>query len=904
MSRHLRSTGTGTRTDTRTPTRACALARSRALARPFASTVALAALCVACGVACGLACGDGGSGNDNNANGNDNDNHNHNGSADGGPTDGEVARDGGEDPPFDEAHYYVAPDGDDANPGTLDQPFGTLGRARQAVREHKASEGLPEGGLVVALRGGTYPVEATFTLGAEDAGDATAPVYWVGYPGEDARLSGGARIDPGDIAAVTSADPLWDRLPTDTRDQVVVVDLAALGLDPGTMRRRGWSTSDRTAPLEVVWDGAMLTLARWPNAGQTDPEDLTADAVVSGDIFGGGSGGGSGGTTFGYLDTTATGNADDGYPSYHANVGGTDYYLYHCTWQWGGGTHSYWFISGADPRTDPDCWPSGITSWLHAGDWPLPELEAFGGSAAEGVWPRTRPEDFAEDGFLRIPETTDDTHFRLPGTRHEGWDATATPWFQGLFHNYWADNTLAGTVDSGGGVTLADAPSYGLSRLQPFFVMNLPEELDTPGEYYVDFTTERLYVWPPGAVAGADVRVTLLEEPLVRVEDTAHLRLVNLTVELGRTRMVELDGVEDVILRDVTLRHGGGDGIRVAGTWSGLERCHLYELGSQAVELTGGHRPSLTRGELFVRNTHIHHWGRWDRTYRVAVRVRGCGHTVAHNHLHDAPHTAILYNGNEHTFEYNRIERVVLEAGDAGAIYTGRDWGYRGNVIRYNLIRDLDSVFGGAVGVYLDDASSGMTVFGNVIYNVAGLATQSGGGRDNLFENNVLVGAERSAHSTDRRAQTANYDFDANGRPDSWNLLGRINVDFDTWYAHPPDGDPIHYQQDPWVTAYPALAAIPNDWSQVAGTHWLDPEGSVFRYNVTWQCGGLISVGTWGGDGATDHYAHIAPNLEDTDPGFVDEANGDLTLRTDSPVYTTPGFVFDPIPFSDIGIEP
>ncbi len=838
------------------------------------------------------ACGD----DDGQGNQNQNQNNANVNGADAGVADARVGSDAGE-PPFDEADYYVAPDGDDANPGTLDEPFLTLGRARQAVRDHKADPGLPDGGLVVALRAGTYTLSETFTLGAEDSGDATAPIFWVAYPGEEVRISGGAVIDPSAFQTVTSSDPLWSRLPTATRDRIQVADLGALGIDPGTLRRRGWGASDRTAALEVVIDGEMLTLARWPNAGQTDPEDLTVDAEVSGDIFGSG-------TTFTYLGTTATGNADDGYANYHANVGGTDYYLYHCTWEYGGGTHTYWFISPADPRTAPDCWPSGSTSWLHSGLWPIPDLDAFGGSASSGVIPRTRPEDFAEHGFLRVPSTSDDTHFQLPGTRYPGWDAGATPWFQGMFHNYWADNTLAGTVDGAGVVTLADSPSYGISRGQPFFVMNLPEELDADGEYYVDHDTDRLYVLPAGALIGADIRVTVLEEPLLSVEGAAALRFVDLIFELGRTRLVNVQDSDDVVFRGVTLRDGGGDGIRIQGTWSGIERCRVYDLGSQAVELDGGHRPTLTRGELFVQNSDIHHWARWDRTYRVGVRVHGCGNTVAHNDLHDAPHSAILFNGNEHTFEYNRIERVVLEAGDAGAIYTGRDWGYRGNVIRYNLIRDLESVFDGAVGIYLDDASSGMTVFGNVIYNVRGLGTQSGGGRDNLFENNVIVLADHSAHSTDRRARTSNHDFASDGRPDSWNLLGRINVDFDSWYAYPPDGDPIAYQQDPWATAYPALAAIPNDWSQVQDSHWQDPEGCLFRYNITWHCGGLISVGTWGGDNATDYYAAIDPNLEETDPGFVDEAGGDLTLRSDSPVYSTSGFQFDPIPFDQIGIEP
>jgi hypothetical protein len=796
-------------------------------------------------------------------------------------------------PPFDEAHYYVATDGDDANPGTLDLPFATLERARLAVRDHKASEGIPDGGLVVALRGGVYERTQTFTLDAEDSGEPDRPVWWVAYPNETVRLTGAAALEPGWFTPADSGDPLWDRLDATARDQIVVADLGAHGLtDYGTLAHRGFSTGNVHAPLELFVDGAPLELARWPNRGQTDPEDPTADAEVSGDLFGAS-------TLFAYTGTTATGNADDGYANFAANVGGTDYHLYHCTWEWGGATHRYWFISTHDPVTDPACWPDSDTSWLVSGEWPIPPLQPFGGAATAIVIARTRPVDFAEHGFLRTPDALSNTSFTFPGTRHQRWTQADDLWFQGLFEHLWADDTLPGAIDAGGTVTLTEDPAYGLLPFRPFFVLNLAEELDTPGEWWLDRSAGRLYLYPLAPLGNADIAVSLLDDPLLDVTDASHLRFVDLTFEHARGNLALAAGVADVVFRGVTFRGSGADAVRLSGTDSGLDRCLVTDSGGAAVQLTGGDRPTLTPGHLFVRQTELARFGRWDRTYKVGVRIYGCGNEVTHNHFHDAPHTAILYNGNDHRIEYNRIERVVLEASDAGAIYTGRDWGYRGNLIRFNLIRDLESVFGGVVGVYLDDASSGMTVYGNIIYNVNGLGTQSGGGRNNHFENNIIVDAKSAAHSTDRRANTCNYDFDGNGRPDSWNLLGRINWVFETWWSGP---QAIAYQDDPWATRFPELAAIPNDWGQVQAGTWRDPEGCIFANNVVWRAGGLISVGTWGGDNATDFYTAIDPNLE-ADPLFVDEAGGDLSLQPTSPAYNTPGFTFQPIPFDQIGIQ-
>lgn len=86
--------------------------------------------------------------------------------------------------------FYVAVDGNDRNPGTREQPFATLERARTAVRGLKKAQ-QP---VTVVLRGGTYHLAAPLVLQPEDSGTADAPVVFAAEPGEKALLSGGRRI--------------------------------------------------------------------------------------------------------------------------------------------------------------------------------------------------------------------------------------------------------------------------------------------------------------------------------------------------------------------------------------------------------------------------------------------------------------------------------------------------------------------------------------------------------------------------------------------------------------------------------------------------------------------------------------------------------------------------------------
>lgn len=48
-----------------------------------------------------------------------------------------------------EASFFVAVDGDDRNPGTVEEPFATLTRARDAVRERRKEK--PEQGVTVLI---------------------------------------------------------------------------------------------------------------------------------------------------------------------------------------------------------------------------------------------------------------------------------------------------------------------------------------------------------------------------------------------------------------------------------------------------------------------------------------------------------------------------------------------------------------------------------------------------------------------------------------------------------------------------------------------------------------------------------------------------------------------------------
>jgi hypothetical protein len=138
-----------------------------------------------------------------------------------------------------ELALYVAPNGRDDAAGTLPAPFGTLVRARDAVRQLKAKGGLPAGGVRILLRAGTYRMEEPLNLTPDDSGTAEAPVIWAAYPGEHPVVSGGRVI----TGLQRQADGSWS----------TTIPAA---------RAHGWVFR------QLFVDGRRYIPARSPNAGQ------------------------------------------------------------------------------------------------------------------------------------------------------------------------------------------------------------------------------------------------------------------------------------------------------------------------------------------------------------------------------------------------------------------------------------------------------------------------------------------------------------------------------------------------------------------------------------------------------------------------------------------------------------
>ncbi len=461
---------------------------------------------------------------------------------------------------------------------------------------------------------------------------------------------------------------------------------------------------------------------------------------------------------------------------------------------------------------------------------------------------------------------------------------------------------------------------YGYTRNQRFYFLNILEEILQPGDWCLDRARGVIFLWP--LADRLDVHISHIDGALVELRDCCHVHLENLHVEYGRCGGVLITGGQGNRVRNCTLRLLGGDAIVIdGGTDHGVEACEITEVGLQGIHLRGGDRRTLSPSGHFAINNHIHRFSRWVRTYQWAINLDGVGHHVAHNLIHDAPHEALYLRGNDHVIEFNEIHDVVQETGDSGALHTGRDVTWRGNIIRHNYIHHLQGAgLHGVVAIYLDDFACGFTVYGNLCWK-AGRGTLIGGGRDNVVENNLYVDCCPAVHLDARGLSWAAYYYDG-----TYDVLRELLAEVDGLQPPYADRYPL------LLSYYDGEPAVPKNNHFVRnvsyGGRWMDLY-DFFAYDLSVV---TVADNVIGDDVLYRHLAeppvddlepyyldidrlegYVMARREDSgalfpdnlvvdgDPGFVDLAGGDLRLRPDALALQRG---FQPLPLERMGLLP
>ncbi len=429
-------------------------------------------------------------------------------------------------------------------------------------------------------------------------------------------------------------------------------------------------------------------------------------------------------------------------------------------------------------------------------------------------------------------------------------------------------------------------------RQQRYYVENVFEELDEPGEWYLNSTTGTLYYYPfPGEVmAEVEVVAPTLTSTLVSFDGNAskeqtieYLRFRGLSflhsnANLNRLRnpgqgeiyqpgLIMATGLRNTSFEDCTIAHSGAHGIWLAAGCENVavRRCHIHDLDGGGVYVGGGwgqHETAPVR-RIVADNNFIHDGSHLFHGAHGVWIGKSSYNQVTHNEISNFDYSGISCgwswgfqpsSAHHNNLDYNHIHHLGNGDGlsDMGGIYT---LGISpGTTERYNHIHHVYNyahVSHGS-GVYPDEGSSEILIENNVVYRVRTCPLFQHYGKDNLVRNNILALGDKAQLQRCREDKPCHF-------------IAEGNIVF-------------------------------GDVTQMLGGVWKSGDWRLGR-NVYWSTAGEpkftdMEFATWQAKG-NDVDSIVA------DPLFVDAANDDFRLQPESPALK---LGFQPIDLSKTGL--
>ncbi len=423
----------------------------------------------------------------------------------------------------------------------------------------------------------------------------------------------------------------------------------------------------------------------------------------------------------------------------------------------------------ADPENPWDLNPNAPTLYidgqpLFPARWPndAPNAGYLRGSHAAVQGEEAQTSSFAFD-------------FPDPENRSARWSAEAIRdlYVFGFLHYEWWDglfkvNSL-NSLDSPHSPDAPDAPGTAAHRVEVsggfddapmeaprFYFFNLLEEIDVPGECYLDRERSLLYFYPPENASSAndpeamELRLSIQTEPLFQLQDTAYVTLRGLDFLYTRGNAVTARFCSHLTLEDCTIAHTSDNALTLDPvTESTVRGCEIYDTERGGIYLWDGDlRAQLRHSGNLIENNLFHHTSRVHACGPPALASLSCGVIIRHNEFRDLAHTALdIGSSNDALIEYNRFSRTTLKSADAGAIYYGRNPSIMGIQIRYNYFEDIGNTYGGygQQSIFCDDGASMPAIYGNVFYNAcdrtpeAGAAIKANGSQFGRVQGNVFI---------------------------------------------------------------------------------------------------------------------------------------------------------------------
>jgi len=339
------------------------------------------------------------------------------------------------------------------------------------------------------------------------------------------------------------------------------------------------------------------------------------------------------------------------------------------------------------------------------------------------------------------------------------WVNTGDIWMYGSFYTEWTHNHFKIAEFNAETESIRTTSGLGWGSRwnsgNKFYYYNILEELDAPGEWFLDKETGKLYIYPVGDITDEEIVYATKTDAMWRLYYMENIIVNGIKFRHSRGMAVEIQKGTNNVIQNCTFENTGS-GVTVTGTYSGVINSEFKNLAGKAITLNGEQSAtSMNATRQFAQNNKLH------STTGISVSS-GVGNIVSHNFVSNNVGSAIGASSSKETIlEYNEIVGGPRETLDSGAFYiNGNNHFHRATHVRYNYIHDIGST--SPRSIYFDDMLSGCYAYGNIL---EGGWMQIHNGSENVVYNNVFTD-----HKSNSLSNQPNYygTTETAGWPERW----------------------------------------------------------------------------------------------------------------------------------------
>jgi len=465
------------------------------------------------------------------------------------------------------------------------------------------------------------------------------------------------------------------------------------------------------------------------------------------------------------------------------------------------------------------------------------------------------------------------------------------------------------------------------------WVENVIEALDAPGEWVLNTTEEKLYLWTRDSEQPKGIKVPLLKEYIlvegeVNEGSAADMPVRNLCFK-GLTFMhgerysyaaddkglqhdwemydkanalIRFRAAENCTVEECRFVHSGGTAIRsdLQGQKLTIQNNIIEHIGGTGILLCGyGSGEKDVNKNNLIYNNHIHHCGEiyW---HSPAVFIWQSGENrVANNLIHNTPYSGIIISGLLDRFDTrSQYKKRDLSNPYENSIEADESLHFScNNLIEYNEIHHAVELLGDGNGIYLRGAGTGNVISHNYIHHMLQTIVMQSPIRTDGLQRGTLISGNLLY-----KCVSHGIHLKHNNRVEN-NIIAEMIAPQHKGVRRSP--------------SYLKLRTGPLTGGSIQRNILYHTKGAVDFYD---QGNVGNQVAAWAREADTDfnlYYCAEDPSLSQqaldmahkegvdmhslaTNPLFVDAENGDFRLKPESPALKL-GFV--PIDFSKVGLR-